>query len=275
MDGTNQRLTEMRTSERPLVSPGASRPLDGISRDQMFLGAAMLLSSFAALSVLATRFIYSGTEGYGFMVWNLFLAWIPLALALPIGLGRVRGRSGAAAVAGLAFLWLLFFPNAPYLLTEFQHLHPQHAVSARPIRLLASVTPGRDVPLWYDVVLVLLFAWNGLLLSFVSLRLVQRAVAVRAGRMWGWATVVVVFGLSGFGVSIGRFQRWNSWDLFSRPAAVIADVAGRIFNPLAHPRTSAVTVLFAGFLLLAYVTLLALTKARDVGGANHRSGAMA
>jgi uncharacterized membrane protein len=69
-------------------------------------------------------------------------------------------------------------------------------------------------------------------------------------------------------VSLGRFQRWNSWDLFSRPAALAADVAGRVLNPLAHPRTTAVTVLFAGLLLLAYVTLLALTRIRDVDGRN-------
>jgi uncharacterized membrane protein len=131
------------------------------------------------------------------------------------------------------------------------------------------------VPLWYDVLLLLLFAWNGLLLGFVSLRIVQRAVSRRAGTAWGWVTVVLVLGLSGFGVSIGRFERWNSWDLFSRPAALLADVAGRLFNPLAHPRTTAVTVLFAGFLLLAYVTMLALARFHDGADGNQRSGAVA
>ena len=231
--------------------------LDPRRRDRLLLVAVLVLSSMAALAVLAARVAYSGTAGYLFMVWNLFLAWIPLWLAVPIAASRSRGRFGGAVLLGLGFLWLLFFPNAPYLLTEFQHLHPDHAVSTRPLSILAGLSPGRGVPLWYDVVLVLLFAWNGLLLGFVSLRLVQRAVADRAGGAWGWATVVAVFGLSGFGVSLGRFQRWNSWDLFSRPAALLADVGGRIFNPLAHPRTTAVTVLFATFLLLAYAAVLA------------------
>jgi uncharacterized membrane protein len=258
----------MHPTVRRVDSQDLSRHFDRRTRDRLLLGAALVLSSVAALAVLAARLVYSGTAGYGFMVWNLFLAWIPLGLAVPIRFSRARGRAGFAAVAALAFLWLLFFPNAPYLLTEFQHLHPDHAVSARPVHLLAAVSPGRGVPLWYDVVLVFLFAWNGLLLGFVSLRLVQRAVAARAGAAWGWATVLAVFVLSGFGVSLGRFQRWNSWDLFSRPAALAADVAGRVLNPLAHPRTTAVTVLFAGLLLLAYVTLLALTRIRDVDGRN-------
>jgi uncharacterized membrane protein len=125
------------------------------------------------------------------------------------------------------------------------------------------------------VLLLLLFAWNGLLLGFVSLRIVQRAVSRRAGAAWGWATVVLVLTLSGFGVSIGRFERWNSWDLFSRPAALLADVAGRVFNPLAHPRTTAVTVLFAGFLLLAYVTMLALARFHDGADGNRGPGVAA
>ena len=87
--------------------------------------------------------------------------------------------------------------------------------------------------------------------------------------------MVLVLGLSGFGVSIGRFERWNSWDLFSRPASLLADVAGRLFNPLAHPRTTAVTVLFAGFLLLAYVTMLALARSHDGADQNRGSGAVA
>ena len=248
------------TAERPDVIADLARRPGRASRDQVFLGAALALSSVAALAVLAARFVYSGTAGYAFMVWNLFLAWIPLALALPIRFDRCRGRRGIAVAAALAFLWLLFFPNAPYLLTEFQHLHPQHAVGARPIRLLSSVSPVRGVPLWYDVLLLLLFAWNGLLLGFVSLRIVQRAVSRRAGAAWGWVTVVLVLGLSGFGVSIGRFERWNSWDLLTRPHHLLSDVFARVADPLSHPRTAAATVGLAAFLLLAYLTLIALMR---------------
>ena len=238
-------------------------------RDHAVLAGTLVLSSVAALGILAARILYSGTAGYSFMVWNLFLAWIPLWLAAAMAV--LDGRAGRGSMLALGVLWLLFFPNAPYLLTEFLHLHPSFAVSQRPLRFLAGVAPGRGAPLWYDVVLILGFAWNGLLLGFVSLHLVHRAVARRAGAAWGWAAVVAVLGLSGFGVSLGRFQRWNSWDLFSQPATLLADVAHRLLFPLSHPRTTAVTVLLASFLLLAYLTIVALAAVQQKAYAAERS----
>jgi uncharacterized membrane protein len=196
------------------------------------------------------------------MPWNLFLAWVPLLLAIAISAVARSGRSHGGLLWALGLLWLLFFPNAPYLLSEFVHLDPQYAVSQRPLRILAGVSPERDVPVWYDAVMILTFAWTGLLVGLLSLHIVHRSIRNRLGRAWGWTAVVVVLGLSGFGVSLGRFQRWNSWDLFSRPLALLADVAGRLFNPLADPRTTAVTVLFWSFLLLAYLSIAAIAVQR-------------
>jgi uncharacterized membrane protein len=230
-------------------------------RGSAALAAILLLSSGAGLALLAFRFYYGGTAGYRFMPWNLFLAWLPLCFALAIaGLRRVP-RAGTP-ILGLGLLWLLFFPNAPYLLTEFVHLDPQYAVAEPPVRMLAAVSPHRDVPVWFDAVLILTFAWNGLLLGFVSLHLVQHAVRERLGAAWGWATVVAVLCLSGFGVSLGRFERWNSWDLFSRPAHLLADVASRVLNPLEHIRTTGVTLALSAFLLLAYLSIEAVAAAR-------------
>ena len=230
-------------------------------RHHAALAAVLVLSSIAGLSLVAFRFYYSGRTGYGFMRWNLFLAWIPLLLALAMESVRKTGRGGRATLLALGALWLLFFPNAPYLLTEFIHLHRNHAVIQRPIGALSSVTPGGEIPVWYDAVLILTFAWNGLLLGFVSLHLVQRAVRESFGAACGWAAAVAVLCLSAFGVSLGRFERWNSWDLFARPLTLLADVAARVFNPFDYARTTAVTVLLSAFLLLAYLSIAALAAA--------------
>jgi uncharacterized membrane protein len=231
-------------------------------RDRAFLAFVLAASSCAGLAMLAFRVFYSGNSAYAFMPWNLFLAWVPLGLAAALH-SLSRARPGARLTLwALAVLWLLFFPNAPYLLTEFVHLDPHYRPSQRPLALLAGVSPARSVPVWYDAVMILTFAWTGLLLAFVSLHVVHRFVCERLGRRWSWAMVVAVLGLSGFGVSLGRFQRWNSWDLFSRPMALLGDVAGRVLNPLDHPRTTAVTILFGSFLLLAYLSVLALASLR-------------
>jgi len=231
-------------------------------RDRLALAAVLVLSSAAGLALLAFRVYYSGTAGYIFMPWNLFLAWVPLAFALPLFVLARRGRSHAATLWTLGLLWLLFFPNAPYLLSEFVHL--QWGASQRPLHLLDGLSPHRFVPAWFDAILLLTFAWNGLIVGFLSLHLVQQTIRARAGAALGWAAAVLVLGLSGFGVSLGRFQRWNSWDLFFNPLPLLSDVAGRLFNPLAHPQTTAVTVLFWLFLLMAYLSVHALRAPRTV-----------
>jgi uncharacterized membrane protein len=235
--------------------------------DRLFLAAVLALSSAAGLSMLAFRAYYCGTRGYSFMVWNLFLAWLPLACAgAAVSIRPARRRDRVAALA-CAFLWLLFFPNAPYLCTEFVHLWPHGPEHLLPAALL-PFTLGRAAPRWFDAMLVLTFAWNGLVLGFLSLHLIHRAVRDRFGRAFGWLVVAAASLLSGFGVSIGRFERWNSWDLFARPAPLLADIGSRLTNPLAHPHTTGSTLLLAGFLLMAYLTLVALMRLPTVRNAN-------
>jgi uncharacterized membrane protein len=104
------------------------------------------------------------------------------------------------------------------------------------------------------------FAWTGLILGFASLHLIHRAATRAAGTACGWAVVVTGLALCAFGVSLGRFERWNSWDLFARPLTLLSDVVDRMINPFAHPRTSAVTLLLTGFLLLGYLSVVALMQ---------------
>jgi uncharacterized membrane protein len=137
------------------------------------------------------------------------------------------------------------------------HLHPTHAVNDGP-HFLAGLTPHGPIPIWFDVLMLATFAWTGLMLGFVSLHLIHRTVTRIGGCTLGWVVVVAGAALCAFGVSLGRFERWNSWDLFTHPHTLLADVFDLALNPLAHPRTSASTVGFAAFLLLGYLTLAAM-----------------
>src|SRR5687767_3072197 len=175
---------------------------------------ALLASSALAAVLLAGRFSLSGKPTLAFLAWNLTLAWIPWLCSTAAW--AARSRAGTV-VAGT--IWLAFLPNAPYLVTDFLHLRPR-----------------APIPLWYDIALLAAFAWAGCLLAVVSLRAMHVLVTRRFGAAAGWAFVGGAAGLTGLGIYIGRFLRWNSWDLAVRPGAVLEDLLVRTFSPDAAPR---------------------------------------
>jgi len=150
---------------------------------------------------------------FRFLVWNLVLAWIPLLLSLGVYDAYRRGRS-LLWVAPMIVLWLLFLPNAPYIVTDFVHL----SASSR-------------APLWFDGVELSAFAWTGMLLGFVSLYLVHAVLRDRYGAPFGWSAVLFVLALSGVGVYLGRVKRWNSWDVLTQPRSLLAQLHVSVTDP--------------------------------------------
>src|SRR5262245_11203485 len=139
-------------------------------RARWALLGALVLASAMSTALVAARVLHTGRLTYTFLVYNLALAWIPLAFAAAAErFDRWRSRAGAALTALCAAAWLVFFPNAPYIMTDLMHLR------VRDNQLL-----------WLDLIALQAFAWTGLALGFVSLMLVQRMVARRAGRALGW-----------------------------------------------------------------------------------------
>lgn len=205
------------------------------------LGSLGALSLFV-VAMVGVRVLYTGSPHYGGLIWNLILAWVPFALALAIYDGYRRGAQPRRLVAGGA-LGLVFFPNAPYLMTDFKHLRG-----------------FTEMPIWYDVVLLTAAAWAGLLLGFTSLWLMQAVARRLVGSANAWLFAFAVLALSSFGIYLGRFQRWNSWDVFVQPRSLLADVGGRLAHPADHPRTVAVTVLFTSFLATTYLVFDAFAR---------------
>jgi uncharacterized membrane protein len=198
----------------------------------------VLLSSALAVILFAGRVYLSRTAVFAFLGWNLILAWIPYLLSLWADyLQRHYPRYWwGLFVPGV--LWLTFLPNASYIVTDFWHL-----------------TERPPVPIWYDIGLLAVFSLSGLFLAVLSLQVMQRLVRYYAGSTVSWLFVMVVTGLSGLGVYLGRFLRWNSWDLLLHPRGVLADVATRVADPLAHRQTFGVTFLFGAILFLCYLAL--------------------
>jgi uncharacterized membrane protein len=196
------------------------------------------------MALLVLRVERSGSVSYLFLGWNLFLAWIPWMAGQAFRTSS--GRGSRLLRLGWFGLWLLFLPNAPYIVTDLLHL------SARP-----------GIPLWYDLALLFSCAGTGLLLGYLSLLDVQGAVEERLGRTAGWSVAAGSLFLSGFGIYLGRFLRWNSWEVLTDPSGLFLDIADRLLNPASHPRTYGVTLIFGMSLLLGYVALRVLTRPRS------------
>ncbi len=217
---------------------------------QLAVVASLVFATVLCAAMLVVRAAYTRSFDQFGLAWNLLLAWLPMLSALVIYNLRKRStRHTGWLVAACAFLWLLFFPNAPYILTDLTHLRA-----------------GEGVPVWYDLILLLLCAWTGLFLGFVSLYLMQALVRRSAGITASWLFVLLVLGMSGFGVYLGRFPRWNSWDVLTSPLSLASDVADRLRHPLAHLQTFAFSALFSLMLAAVYLMLFALVHLREPAG---------
>ena len=169
-----------------------------------------------------------------FLIWNLFLAWIPVLFAA--GFAVVHRR---AWLLPLGLGWLAFLPNSPYLVTDLVHL-------------------GQGVELWRHVLQYGFAAWTGIMLGVVSMRLIHARIEREFGFVAGWAAIIVSIALCSIGVVIGRFQRWNSWDLVRRPDAVVATTFEWVRSPFAYVQSTGVALAVAAFFGLAYLTIWSL-----------------
>ena len=213
---------------------------------QIMVVGALTLSSLVSVGLFSLRVIYTQRILHGFLNWNLFLAWLPMICGLTAyNLHKHPSRARWIGVAVFSVLWLLFMPNAPYLVTDIVNLYPQS-----------------DMPFWFDIILFAAYIWTGMFLGLVSLFLMQEVVRHIAGRVVSWVFALGVLGLSSFGIYLGRFMRWNSWDVFVNPGHVLADIVAPLRHPTAHIETYLFSLIFAFFIISAYLMLTALTHFR-------------
>lgn len=174
----------------------------------------MLAACAWCVALYLARWWQTGSTYFFYLVYNLGLALIPLVLSTVVT--RWQGLGKGRYLIGLA--WLLFFPNAPYLVTDLIHLRPR-----------------REAPFWFDWLMLVSFSGAGLLIAFVSLGQVHGALARRWSSRITVAVIWVVLGLTAFGIYLGRFPRWNSWDVVTRPGDLLADLVDRLVFPWHHP----------------------------------------
>lgn len=203
----------------------------------------LLAGTAAAAGLQNVRADRTGAPVFAFLFWNLFLAWVPYLLALAlVGLDRLRAPGWL--LAGVGVVWLLFLPNAPYILTDFIHL---------------GAIPG--APRWFDVLLIGSFAATGLALGLASLLLVHHLVAARVGKVAGWVVAIGSLALSSVGVYLGRFPRFNSWDVVTNPHGLVEVITSRLADPLGNPFLLQFAALMTGGLVASYLVTWGLGRA--------------
>lgn len=191
---------------------------------------------FWCACMVAVRMKRTGSGYYLFLLANLFLACVPLFFSTALRFATHHEFPKIIRLALLS-LWLLFLPNAPYILTDILHL-----------------TRASHAPAWYDLALLLSCSGTGLLLGYLSLIDVQAIVARNIGSAFGWIFALVSLVLSGFAIYLGRFLRWNSWDVLIEPSRLF-EIMGTVTHPWAHTQAVSVTLIFGGILTLGYLTL--------------------
>jgi uncharacterized membrane protein len=196
-------------------------------------GMLFLSVSFTIL-LITLRLFYYGQVEFLFFVWNLFLAIIPLFISNRL----IRINKLNFGVGVLLLCWLLFLPNAPYIITDIFHY------MERP-----------PVPVWYDLLLFTSAAWNGLIIGVVSLLQVEEFLQNKMPK-WLLNLVMTTSILAcAFGIYLGRFLRFNSWDVLTEPYSLLRQMVTQFINPFDHLKTWGFTFLFGTMLWLVFFTI--------------------
>lgn len=208
----------------------------------------ILLAGLSVATLAVYRLVSQQTDTFfGFLIWNLFLAWIPFVFSMAAYELNKR-KIGGLLLLPLGVAWLLFFPNAPYLMTDLVHL------TVRKSRyIVEGVIQSRY---WYDLVTLLLFTWSGWLTGFFSLYQFQSVIYRKSNLLLSWIFVLAACVLGGYGVLLGRVYRLNSWDVLTDRHQLYQLVIDSL------NRQSVFFSLFIAFVLLViYATMYCLLNA--------------
>ncbi len=209
---------------------------------------SLFMLSLTCLALCLIRYRLTGQLAGYFLAWNLCLAWIPLLLALSarwllqFRTGLTSRKAGTMIVFILPGIWLLFLPNAPYIITDLIHLHhlEKHM-------------------LWFDSLAIFLVALTGLGAGLYSVYILHSLFNSLLSKAGAWGMMLFSLVLSGFGLYLGRFVRFNSWDLFTNPGNLFRTALTEIRNPLAQQ----MTFVFAIVLISLYLSIYYLIPRAD------------
>ena len=157
------------------------------------------ISLLVSFILILFRIILSDSIDFAYLIWNIFLALIPFIISsvFLVFKDKIKDTRYLFLFILGSIIWLIFFPNTFYLVTDLIHLGE-----------------GGFVPIWYDGLMLLSIAWLGIILGFYSLFQIEELFLNKFNTIISRITTTCLIFLTSFGVYLGRFIRLNSWDLF-------------------------------------------------------------
>jgi len=202
----------------------------------------LVISSLLSCFLLLARMLVTGTLLFGFLPWNLFLAFIPYWITGTIK-NRISILENRWKLIGSLLACLIFIPNSFYIITDLFHLN--------------FIT---NAPKWFDLLMIFSFAWNGILFGIISVRRVEWIVSLQTTKITAEMTVFAVMFLSGWGIYIGRFLRFNSWDVIANPFSLFGEILNMIIHPFQNGYAWGMTLCYAVFMSVFYFTVRKLSE---------------
>jgi uncharacterized membrane protein len=201
-----------------------------------------LASCTFSYMLLCTRVIATGYLTYVFLLWNLFLAVVPYGISCWLSANQRAIRNKWILIPSLC-VWLVFIPNAFYIVTDLFHL-----------------VHIRSAPEWFDLLLLLSFAWNGLIAGIASLRKIEGLLYSIKSRTFSSVMVFIVMWMNAYGIYIGRFLRYNSWDILIHPFSLFDEMAEMLLHPFHNRMEWSMILCYAVFMTLFYITIKKLAE---------------
>lgn len=203
----------------------------------------LTLSIAFSIALVMARVAYTGKLTYISLIWNLFLAWLPYMISSCLQ-KRPAIQARKIQFAAISFVWLLFIPNSFYILTDLFHLGEHN-----------------NVPIWFDLALIISFAWVGLLMGILSVRQMEKMVQRFLPGKHELLFIYPIMWLNALGVYIGRYPRFNSWDIITNPFGLTAYILRMLWHPIQYKYAWGMVACFSVFMTLVYLTIKRISKA--------------
>ncbi len=198
------------------------------------LSLTFILLLLFSIGLVVFRIQYTDTLYFAFLLWNLFLAIVPFMI---IKLRYIS--SNKLWTIGCFVMSLLFLPNSPYIVTDLFHIRPRE-----------------EMPIWFDTLMIFSSAMSGLILFYAALFEMERILSKR----WGFPGILSIVFLSAFGIYLGRYLRFNSWDIVFDPGMIFNQIIEILTHPAAYPGTWGMTLSYGGLLMIGYIILKTIIK---------------